>query len=394
MKILILTNYPFPYGMAQTNRLIAMAKGLVEAGAQVEVMVSKATELQQVRNTEAKGEYEGVKFSYATRTTIRPKGKIARIRLYFIGMRNMLRIIKQEHQKGKIDAVFLGVFGNRFSLKVYRITQKLGIKLIQERSEYPFLSYSNSFWGQRQLKTYLTKVCSKFDGFIVISKALDKYFTPYLKPEAEKYTLPILVETERFDAQPAAPKNVISYCGSMQGIKDGVPILIDAFHKIASKFPEVKLQLIGSTNFPEFETLKDSIKTLGLEDRVIFTGRAERNEMPKLLSESKMVALARPTSKQAEGGFPTKLGEYLATGRLTIVTKVGDIPDFLTHQENALLAEPDSAEDFAQKLEQGLLNEKMRERIGAKGKQLAHDVFNYKVQGEKLYNWVQKLIDS
>ena len=56
------------------------------------------------------------------------------------------------------------------------------------------------------------------------------------------------------------------------------------------------------------------------------------------------MALARPTNKQAEGGFPTKLGEYLATGNTVVVTNVGEIGEFLHDKVNAFVSDPDSPE--------------------------------------------------
>ena len=64
--------------------------------------------------------------------------------------------------------------------------------------------------------------------------------------------------------------------------------------------------------------------------------------MPKYLCNAKLLALARPDSIQAQGGFPTKLGEYLATGRPVVVTKVGEIPDYLEDGVNAFLSDINS----------------------------------------------------
>lgn len=239
---------------------------------------------------------------------------------------------------------------------------------------------------------YLRFICTRFDGFIVISRALENYFRPFMKKDTKKHLMPILVETERFSQTDTPSKNVISYCGSMQGTKDGVPLLIDAFSKIASQFPETNLQLIGPTNFEGFSQLQEHINELNLTNRIVFTGRVKRDEMPGLLQESRILALARSPSKQNEGNFPTKLGEYLATGRLSVVTSVGDIPDYLEHGKNALLADPGSVKDFAKQLEYGLADEKERKSIGREGRLLAENVFNNKVQGEKLLNWLNTFV--
>jgi len=213
-----------------------------------------------------------------------------------------------------------------------------------------------------------------------------------MKKDTKMHLMPILVETERFSQPDTPSRNVISYCGSMQGTKDGVPLLIDAFSKIASKFPETNLQLIGPTNFEGFSHLQKQINELSLANRIVFTGRVERDKMPGLLRESRILALARSSSKQAEGNFPTKLGEYLATGRLSVVTSVGAIPEFLVHEKNALLADPGDIEDFAKQLEYGMGNENVRTTIGREGRMLAENVFNYKVQGDKLFNWLKTFV--
>lgn len=394
MRILIITNYPFPHGMAQTNRIIAMAKGLIHAGAGVDLLVSKATELGEPKNREAAGNYQGIAFTYATGTPIRPAGKVRRAILYYRGMAGTLRFIVKAHRRQKIDALFMGVYSNCFTYLVYLLTRLLGIKYIQERSEYPFLSYSNRIGGRISLGIYLRGICARFDGIVVISKALESYFKPYLKRGATMHLMPILVEMERFSQAGPGSKNVITYCGSMQGTKDGVPLLIDAFSKITAQFPGTNLQLIGPTDFEGFRLLEEQIASLGLTERIVFTGRVERDEMPGLLGESRILALARPFTKQSEGGFPTKLGEYLATGRLTVVTRVGDIPDYLAHEKNALLAEPGDVEEFAKLLKIGLADEALRNAIGREGRKLAEDLFNYRVQGEKLVDWLNTFVEK
>ena len=99
------------------------------------------------------------------------------------------------------------------------------------------------------------------------------------------------------------------------------------------------------------------LKRLHIENKVIITGSVKRNEIPALLCNSDILALARPDNKQAEGGFPTKLGEYLATGNLVVVTNVGEIGLFLEDRKNAFISEPGSPEKFSEKLREALLND-------------------------------------
>lgn len=89
---------------------------------------------------------------------------------------------------------------------------------------------------------------------------------------------------------------------------------------------------------------------LGVQDAVIFTGKVAAEELPNYLVNASILALSRPDSLQARNGFPTKLGEYLATGNPVLVTNVGEIPLFIKHGENGFIAEESNVDDFAKNL--------------------------------------------
>jgi len=97
---------------------------------------------------------------------------------------------------------------------------------------------------------------------------------------------------------------------------------------------------------------------MDIKNRIIFTGRLNRNEVAKY-------------------GFPIKLGEYLSTGKPVIVTSVGDIPLFLKDGENAYISKPDDVASFANKLNDCLSDPFKASYIGKKGEELVYREFNY-----------------
>jgi glycosyltransferase involved in cell wall biosynthesis len=117
----------------------------------------------------------------------------------------------------------------------------------------------------------------------------------------------------------------------------------------------------------------------------------DRENLPDMLGNAIMLVLARPESKQAEGGFPTKLGEYLATGKPVVVTGVGEIGDYLHDGENAYIAKPGDPRHFAEKMESVLNDYENALRIGARGQKLALTTFNYIFQGKELAAWLQNI---
>jgi len=393
-KVFFLTRVPFPYGLAQTNRLISIAAGLVNAGCDVTVICLKPTEnVADSRNYSSLGTYNQVKFIYTSGTSYRGKSFLRRSYLFITGIMSATTLLVKEHKSGKIQAAFMGVTGSLNILWFGLICRILKIKYLQERSEYPFIKASRKSWFDKPaLFIYLNLVCKLFDGFVVITRRLQQYFTPYLRENCPVYLLPILVEPERFEnLTETASEIYIAYCGSMEGDKDGIPILTDAFHFLMKDYPDLKLYLVGPTQFEGFRGLKENIVRKGLELNVIFTGTADRDQLPRILSNAHMLVLARPGNRQSEAGFPTKLGEYLATGKPVVVTSVGEIPDYLHHDVNAFIAKPNDAADFALKMKQVLQNYEHALEIGKQGQILAQTIFNYKIQGKQLADWLQKL---
>lgn len=132
------------------------------------------------------------------------------------------------------------------------------------------------------------------------------------------------------------------------------------------------------------------VDMLKISDKVIFNGQVSNDDIPLYLQEASVLALPRPASVQARHGFPTKLGEYLASGNPVIVTSVGEIPDYLTDGVNALIAEPGNVESFGGKLKEILSNLSSSEQIGKNGKTTAFTYFNNRIQTGDILNFHKK----
>lgn len=389
MRVVIQTEGPFPFGMAATTRLLTYARGMVEAGAEVTVLCTKPSEAPGTTpvNTVTEGSFEGINFKYTPGTTQRSSSSLKRLFHYYKGFFYGKKELRKMTGDSPVDVLFMGLSGFWFTWSYYRWTRRNHVLFVQERSEYPFIGVHGP-WQQFKLWFYLRVTCRFFDAVIVITKALENYFAKWIRKDAETYLLPMLVEFERFALAKGKPETLpekyIAYVGNMQGSKDGVPVLIESFAGIADAFPDVHLVLIGDTGFEGFGELLEMIKERGLSERVHFPGRIERGDLPLFLAAASCLALARPSSKQAEGGFPNKLGEYLATGRPVVITSVGEIPRFLSDGENAFVSVPDDARAFADKLKETLGDPVRARTIGQQGQKLAQTVFNPKLQAEKM----------
>ncbi|MBN1337756.1 MAG: glycosyltransferase family 4 protein [Bacteroidales bacterium] len=378
----------FPVGGAYVNRIVALSKSLIKNGNRITVLVLYPGKSVPA---EFEGEFEGISYVYAVKKA-QPGTRLSKLLLALKGSYKATSIARKIHKKQKIDCIISSTSNPLQVLFFYLFTRIYGIKMIREKNEYPLVILYREKYPALYRKLYLKYFYRLFDGMLVINNALYDFFKDRIRKNAKIEFLPMVVEPERFDLDVEREK-IVTYCGHLWGNKDGVPILIEAFAAVSADFPDYSLQIIGKTtgNDREFEAIKQKIRALGIEGRVIFTGFIEREKIPAYLCASSCLALARPPSVQAEGGFPIKLGEYLATGNPVVTTTVGEIPLFLKDGENAFLALPGDVTSFTAKLREALENPERAKEIGLKGKRVAQTSFNYEFQAERIVNFIKSL---
>lgn len=268
------------------------------------------------------------------------------------------------------------VYVYSFPELVVALSKRDDIQVFEERTEHNDASFVCSI-KHVPIPVFLD-ACRRICGMIVISQGLKQYYIDNgCRPE-RVHLVNMVVDSNRFTRLKKQPsESYIAYCGNASNTKDGVDQLIKAFAIVVKHHPEYKLYIIGSTpskrqRFDNFELAK----ALLIEKNVVFTGVVPTEQMPQLLKNAAILAMARPNNLQAQYGFPTKLGEYLLTGNPVVLTSVGDIPLFLKDGESALVAKPDDIEGFANKLCWAIEHPNEARIIGEQGRLVAEKCFN------------------
>ena len=236
----------------------------------------------------------------------------------------------------------------------------------------------------------IIRLIGEIDLFAVMTKTLLEYYQKQAKPEARFLHLPMTVDLSRFqDVKPnvSYKKPYIAFTGTMTNHKDGVDVLIKAFAIIAEKYPSYHLYLAG---FWHYDLLMQQklISDLGMRERIHYIGALNGEQIPLFVCNASVLALSRPDSHQAQGGFPTKLGEYLATGNPVCVTRVGEIPQYLEDNESAFMADPGDVDSFADALDRALRDKENAKRVGQRGRVVAEKHFNVEIQSRRLSDFL------
>ena len=353
--------------IAPTNRLISFLRGLDELEVETQVSFIYPNETRDKMDVAG---LSHIHVDYLWKDGDR-SNKLMKYLLSFIAAKRYARHL----EKGANVLLFGGSEYAPF------FTRRKDINVYQERTEhYRVVKMRPVLLQHRYLKAI-----PHFKGMFVISTALRE---AYLEAGAKNVVIVnMTVDANRFKGlkKSVGVEPYIAYCGTASNNKDGVDDLIKAFAIVHKVFPCIKLYIIGrAPGKQDASGNRELVSSLGLDEYVIFKGVIPANEMPQMLKNAAIVALARPDSLQAKCGFPTKLGEYLLSQNPVVVTKVGDIPLFLEDGKTALLAEQKNPEDFASRIIWALHNPELAAAIGLEGSKVALRKFNYLTEVKKI----------
>lgn len=214
------------------------------------------------------------------------------------------------------------------------------------------------------------------DAVFVISTHLQNVAIKLTRNKIPVYILPISVDFNNIDNYKKEQANVpvqIFYGGSFAQ-KDGLQYLLAAMDILKERKYQFKLILSGKGRPEDIEKLFPKFKD---NDLIDFRGFLSTREYFKLLSGVDICCMTRTNSAFANAGFPFKLGEFLAAGKLIIASRIGDVDKFLTHKEDAYLITPESTEEIVEGLTYYLNNLKtLSQTMGANARRVAEKNFD------------------
>jgi len=395
MNIQILSAFAFPVGLSGTNRIISYAKGLVELNNRLKVICIFPTENNKNPNNMInQGIFSGIEFKYLTKSTIWPNNYFLKI-IKTIQSLSLLLFYIIRLRKEQVDLIIASYDSRIINLVIGIILKIKKVKFVFIVDEYPKYIRNNKQYlslFHRFIESFSLKI---FNGLISMTKVLITYYKPKMSSKIKILNLPMSVEPDRFeiDFQKIFDFDYIAYIGDLSNNKDGVEDLIEAFFYFNKAFPQIKLVIIGDTkNKNSMIRIKQKVQNKNLNNDIIFLGKIVRDDIPKYICNAKVLVLARPSSRRSEGGFPTKLGEYLMTGKPVLVTNVGEIGEYLIDNTNSFLVKPDDPMLFSQKLLEIFNDYSKALSIAKEGKKIAMKVFNYQVQAKILDKFLKDVL--
>ncbi len=149
----------------------------------------------------------------------------------------------------------------------------------------------------------------------------------------------------------------------------GVEDLIRAVAILVPRFPDISALIVGEGQ--DRSALEGITKTLGLTDRVIFTGWVEPDVVPAYLAAGDI--FVGPSWTESQG---LTFIEAMMSKTPVIATRVGGIVDSVRHEETGLLVNERSPEEIAAAVARLVMEPSLADNLRTRGYRLTVNKFS------------------
>jgi glycosyltransferase involved in cell wall biosynthesis len=390
LNIVFLGEFSYPHGMAGTKR-IQHAIDVIQDDSSVSTSVIVLR--QSSKDNRLNGFHDGIKYKTIMGDLLGAKIAFC-YPMYYL---KTMRALKSAFRSDSDNVIYSYGPPGLLNIGALNYAKRIGYKIVFDIVEDygTAMSISRSLLHRVKMAgiEYLgRRVKSLASGVIVISSHLQKKYEVLTETEIPIHCRQISVDFDHFQFNRGASntEHVLFYSGSF-GKKDGVPILLEAFDVLASKYPSVRLVLTGKGSEEALQPVLNRISESPHKDRIEYKGYLDDDAYYTLLNSIDIPCMTRIDLAYANAGFPFKLGEFLATGKPVVVSRVSDVESLLDNCKDAMLVKPGDSGEIVGAVEYLIDHSQVAVTIGERGREKARALFDYQVQGRNLLDFIRTI---
>ena len=304
--------------------------------------------------------------------------------------RRGMSFLKKSKNPGCKNIVYNYNYADLKNILFLLYARMIGYKIILDIIEDNRFERPDGFVNKFRLKTsiFLSGFSRRFtDYYVAISEQLYKRAEVIAKDKVPVSLIPITVNLNYFKSNGyhTDKNNLKIFYGGSYAVKDGLKYLIDAFEEVSKKDNGIQLILTGAAPIKtDLEEIRTKIDQIAAKDRIKFMGFLKTEDYYNLLNNCDIFCMTRINSVYANAGFPFKLGEFLAAGKAVIATRVGDVPNYLFNDVNALVINPDSVKELSEAIMSIINNPEKIGLLGPEARKTAETYFDSEKVSMKL----------
>ncbi len=397
-KLVIVGWFKFPFGSAAASRIRTLAQGLSQNGFEVLVLTTARISLRNEDVTYT-GESYWRDIQYQTencyeRNDIK-SSRVQRLVSFFKATcKSWISLYNLSHSS-EIDGII--IYGRSFIsylpiiifAKIHRIPIFYDVVewFPMSRFKYGIL---NPFFYDDWLGRHLPLLSSQ--GVLTI--------TTYIANKYTHYKIPCLILPSIFDYSLSQHLEVIGeiskndiftvlYAGTCKP-GDGFENLLNAIKLASYHGCPIRLDVLGTEGLSGLAKKHRQAceKDVLLRSRVRFLGRVNDTDYLPILHSADCLVLPRPDCQIVRASFPTRLPEFLSTGRPVLTTDVPDIPRYLDAGIHAEIVQGDTPEALASGILRLWKDPDRAYQIGIAGQKRGREVFDYRQHSESVSKFI------
>ena len=282
------------------------------------------------------------------------------------------------------------------------ISKQLNIPLVhtyhtmyEEYIYYITKGYFNS--ASKKLVEYLTLfLCDKtIDELIVPTEKTKELFKDKYKVKRDVYVIPSGIDTTRFYKENIDKNEIINlkkdlglkktdfivlYVGRIAKEKS-IDFLINNFNSVLKRIPKAKMIIVGDG--PDIKDLIDLTRKKGLENKIIFTGKAPWTDVPKYYSLCDLFVTASKTETQG-----LTVIEAMGASKPVVAIRDESFELMITDKKDGLFF--DDEKSYVDMVYEVYKNKKLRDEISFNARLTAdkYSPYNYAKNVLKVYEKV------
>jgi PEP-CTERM/exosortase A-associated glycosyltransferase len=262
-----------------------------------------------------------------------------------------------------------------------RVGRRMGIPVVYEIRAFwedaavDHGTFAEGSWRYRLIRGAETWACRHADHTAVLCQGIQQDLAKRGVPLDRLTAIRNGVDVDTLAPCPPDPefqqawrlsgKKLIGFIGSFYRY-EGLDLLVQAFAKLAGRYPELVLLLLGGGEV-EGE-LREQVRQLGLGERVLMPGRIPHGRVPGVYALMDLLVYPRNSMRLTELVTPLKPLEAMAMRKAVIASDIGGHRELIHDGETGLLFRAGDAPALTQTIATLLDDTPLRERLADRGR--------------------------
>jgi glycosyltransferase involved in cell wall biosynthesis len=384
----------FPHGMAATNRIELLGRALMDQGVGARVWSvlpsGRGPHAHNVVTAGASG--NGVPFAYLAGSPVKAPSFLGRrgdqVRGWASSVRRLRRLALEP---GSVVYLYTSAqYWTWSKLALTAAARAMDLPIVMELNERP--------WALADHRRRLERLVSPLygaQGAVCISE----YLLEWARAEATRtgtprqlLRIPILVDALEQPETAYPSGDPVLVVAVSADYRETIEFILDAMEHVWHRHPACRLQITGVT--PQNGRggwLCERRRTGQLDERVELPGILPRPELLALYAAAHGLLIPLFDDIRSTARFPTKVGEYLASGRPVVTTAVGEMPRYFQDRVTAFMCSPGDPHVYGETIADLLSDPGLAAAVGRSGRELCRQAFDFRMHGPALVEMVETL---